>query len=49
MSFLLLLPLKPFGPFGGGGRAKGFGGPLAPADNNALADGEGGGRTAPGF
>ena len=30
---------------GGGGRAKGFGGPPAPADKTALALGEGGGRT----
>lgn len=35
--------------FGGGaGRANGFGGPLAPADNSGLlADGDGGGRTTP--
>lgn len=30
---------------GGGGRAKGFGGPDAPALINALAEGDGGGRT----
>ncbi len=30
---------------GGGGRAKGFGGPEAPALRRAEADGEGGGRT----
>jgi hypothetical protein len=29
----------------GGGRANGFGGPVAPADSSADADGEGGGRT----
>lgn len=32
---------------GGGGRAKGLGGPDAPALNIALALGEGGGRTTP--
>jgi hypothetical protein len=48
MSFLLP-PLKPFTLDGGGGLAKGFGGPLAPAESSALADGEGGGSTAPGF
>jgi hypothetical protein len=31
----------------GSGRAKGFGGPLAPADSMADAEGEGGGRTTP--
>lgn len=32
----------------GGGRAKGFGGPVAPADNNVVAaEGDGGGRTIP--
>lgn len=32
----------------GGGRAKGFGGPVAPADSNVVAaDGEGGGSTIP--
>lgn len=30
---------------GGGGRAKGFGGPVAPADKIVFAEGEGGGRT----
>ena len=30
---------------GGAGRAKGFGGPCAPALRRALAEGEGGGRT----
>lgn len=30
---------------GGAGRAKGFGGPWAPAERRAPADGEGGGRT----
>lgn len=49
MSFLLLPPLKPFTCDGGGGLANGFGGPVAPADSSALADGEGGGSTAPGF
>lgn len=33
---------------GGGGRANGFGGPVAPALWIALAEGEGGGRTTPG-
>lgn len=32
---------------GGGGRANGFGGPVAPADSRAEADGEGGGSTGP--
>lgn len=32
---------------GGAGRAKGFGGPVAPALSSALALGEGGGRTTP--
>lgn len=32
---------------GGGGRANGFGGPVAPALSNELALGEGGGRTTP--
>ena len=32
---------------GGGGRAKGFGGPVAPALRREFADGEGGGRTTP--
>jgi len=32
---------------GGAGRAKGLGGPCAPADNKAPADGEGGGSTTP--
>lgn len=32
---------------GGGGRAKGFGGPWAPALSNALAEGDGGGSTTP--
>lgn len=31
----------------GWGRAKGFGGPDAPAESRAEADGEGGGRTMP--
>ena len=30
---------------GGGGRAKGFGGPAAPADKTADAEGDGGGNT----
>lgn len=29
------------------GRAKGFGGPLAPAERRAEAEGEGGGSTTP--
>ena len=32
---------------GGGGRAKGFGGPVAPALRSEFADGDGGGRTTP--
>jgi hypothetical protein len=32
---------------GGAGRAKGLGGPVAPALSNELALGEGGGRTTP--
>jgi hypothetical protein len=32
---------------GGGGRAKGFGGPWAPALSSAPADGDGGGKTTP--
>lgn len=32
---------------GGAGRAKGFGGPWAPALNRAPAEGEGGGSTTP--
>ena len=32
---------------GGAGRAKGFGGPWAPAESRAPAEGEGGGRTTP--
>jgi hypothetical protein len=32
---------------GGGGRANGFGGPLAPALSSELALGDGGGRTTP--
>lgn len=31
----------------GSGRAKGLGGPVAPAESSAEADGEGGGRTGP--
>lgn len=31
----------------GWGRAKGFGGPDAPAERRAEADGDGGGRTTP--
>lgn len=31
----------------GGGRANGFGGPVAPAESRADADGEGGGKTIP--
>jgi len=30
---------------GGAGRANGFGGPVAPADNIVFADGDGGGST----
>lgn len=42
-------PLRPNVPFtgGGAGRAKGLGGPLAPALRRALALGEGGGKTTP--
>jgi hypothetical protein len=32
---------------GGGGRANGFGGPLAPADSRADAERDGGGKTGP--
>lgn len=32
---------------GGGGRANGLGGPAAPAERSALAEGDGGGRTTP--
>jgi len=32
---------------GGGGLAKGLGGPVAPAEQRADADGDGGGRTIP--
>ena len=32
---------------GGAGRAKGFGGPCAPALRRAPAEGDGGGRTTP--
>lgn len=31
----------------GGGRANGFGGPVAPAERSVWADGDGGGRTMP--
>lgn len=31
----------------GGGRAKGFGGPVAPAESSDVADGDGGGSTTP--
>lgn len=58
VSMLLLLLLEYAAPAlfweedvttadGGGGRAKGFGGPWAPALRRALAEGEGGGRTTP--
>lgn len=41
--------LTPNWPFicGGGGRANGLGGPVAPALNNVPALGEGGGSTTP--
>ena len=42
----LLFPKEPL-LTGGAGRAKGLGGPVAPALSNALALGEGGGRTTP--
>ncbi|KAK8219811.1 hypothetical protein M8818_000785 [Zalaria obscura] len=32
---------------GGAGRAKGLGGPEAPAESKAFVDGDGGGRTTP--
>ena len=40
---------EPYEPLfcGGGGRAKGLGGPVAPADMREFALGEGGGRTTP--
>jgi hypothetical protein len=43
-------PLPPPVPLveGGSGRAKGFGGPVAPAERSAEADGDGGGSTGPG-
>ncbi len=44
VSISFLFPLNPL-TLGGGGRAKGFGGPDAPADRSALADGDGGGST----
>lgn len=37
--------LSPFTVCCGGGRANGFGGPVAPAESSADADGEGGGKT----
>lgn len=42
-------PRLPYDPLlaGGGGRAKGFGGPVAPALKRELALGDGGGRTTP--
>jgi hypothetical protein len=45
VSISLRLPYAPLA--GGGGRAKGFGGPEAPALIRELALGEGGGRTTP--
>jgi hypothetical protein len=51
MVFLLSLNASRFVPegfefdVGGGGRAKGLGGPEAPADIKADAEGDGGGRT----
>jgi hypothetical protein len=39
--------LSPFCCEGGGGRANGFRGPVAPADNSADADGDGGGNRGP--
>lgn len=38
--------MSPFTFCWGGGLANGFGGPVAPADNSADADGDGGGRTS---
>lgn len=38
---------SPFDCEGGGGRANGFLGPVAPADNRADADGDGGGNRGP--
>lgn len=43
VSISLRLPYAPL-LAGGGGRAKGFGGPVAPALMRELADGEGGGN-----
>jgi hypothetical protein len=45
-----LEPPVPLAPLvgGGSGRAKGFGGPEAPAERSAEAEGDGGGRTGPG-
>ena len=50
MGVSMLFRLSPYASrfwfdVGGGGRAKGFGGPDAPADMTAEALGEGGGRT----
>jgi hypothetical protein len=47
MLFLLSLYALVFWFAGGGGLAKGLGGPDAPALRRALADGDGGGRTTP--
>jgi hypothetical protein len=50
VSIMLLLPLLELDCEGcetGIGRAKGLGGPDAPADSNVEAEGEGGGRTTP--
>lgn len=49
MLLLLLYALLFWLPVlvGGGGLAKGFGGPCAPALSRALALGDGGGRTTP--
>lgn len=46
VSISLRLPYDPLFA-GGGGRAKGLGGPEAPALRREFADGEGGGRSTP--
>jgi hypothetical protein len=45
MLLRLSLYASRFCEVGGGGRANGLGGPVAPADSTALALGDGGGRT----
>lgn len=47
LGLVLPKPLLCVATLGGGGRAKGFGGPWAPALKIAPAEGDGGGRTTP--